>query len=82
MPLYTGAESSDSDTDGTKWKWENGRLPIDLMMWVKYYAEGDCAVTREVVTVNQHHRRSSEFGLENVNCSTPYRPLCQLFLHV
>jgi hypothetical protein len=37
MPLYTGAESSENDTDGTKWKWANGRLPIDLMMWVNNY---------------------------------------------
>lgn len=83
MPLYTGAESSENDTDSTKWKWANGRLPIDLMMWVKYDTDGDCAVTREVVTVNPHHRHSSSaYGLENVNCSASYRPLCQLFLHV
>ena len=79
-PLYVGAERSEGNTGGTKWTWANERLPIDLMMWIKYDNEGDCAVTREVV--NQHHRHSSEYGLENVNCSASYRPLCQLFLHV
>lgn len=81
-PLYVGAERSEGNTGGTKWTWANERLPIHFMMWIKYDTEGDCAVAREVATVNQHHRPHSEYGLENVNCSASYRPLCQLFLHV
>ncbi|XP_052089217.1 uncharacterized protein LOC127725952 [Mytilus californianus] len=77
-PLYVGAISK---TSSPKWLWERGHLEVDVLMWVHYNGYGNCAVTRELITHSGKHRHS-DFGLEDVNCTQRFKPLCQLFLRV
>ncbi|XP_071137571.1 uncharacterized protein [Mytilus edulis] len=79
-PLYVGA-ISETLSSGTKWLWARGHLDVDVLMWVHYNGYGNCAVTRELITYSGKHRYS-DFGLEDVNCTQRFKPLCQLFLRV
>ncbi|VDI24809.1 Hypothetical predicted protein [Mytilus galloprovincialis] len=79
-PLYVAA-IRETLSPGTKWLWARGHLDVDVLRWVHYNGDGNCAVTIELNTYSGKHRHS-DFGLEDVNCAQRFKPLCQLFLRV